>query len=201
MLHFDRQRSAVLDIGSAMGTFLLAAKPHYGHLVGLDVSEKMAAFVRSDIGVEVRIEQFHEHWPEQPYSLIHMSHVIEHVPNPNEWLAHARQILAPGGILVVNVPNKLGYSNVFKHVLWKLKLKKHLAKIWRDPARTPDHLYEPTLGSFQYLFKQNDFEVLDHYSYSRRDPVSNRGSGTRLLYRRLKLGSNLGFVLTPRPAW
>lgn len=197
LLSFDKQRSAVLDIGSAMGTFLLAARPHYAHLMGLDVSEKMAAFVRSDLGVEVRLEQFHEHQPQQPYSLIHMSHVIEHIPNPNQWLQHARDILAPGGILVVNVPNKLGYSNVLKHVLWKLKLKKHLAKMWRDPARTPDHLYEPTLGSFLRLFENNRFRVLDQYSYSRRDPVSTASAAARLLYRRLKLGSNLGFVLTP----
>lgn len=195
LLKFDQQRSNLLDIGSAMGTFLLAAKPYYPRLTGLDVSEKMAAFVRADIGVDVRLEQFHEHQPDQPYSLIHMSHVIEHIPNPNQWLQHARRILSPEGILVVNVPNKLGYSNVLKHVLWKLKLKKHLAKMWQDPARTPDHLYEPTLGSFLRLFEQNGFRILDKYTYSRRDPVSNASFRSRLLYRRLKLGSNLGFIL------
>lgn len=198
LLKFDGQRRAVLDIGSAMGTFLLAAKPHYQKLTGLDVSEKMADFVRRDIGVEVRIEQFHEHQPEQPYSLIHMSHVIEHVPNPNQWLQHARKLLAPGGILVVNVPNKLSYSNVLKHLLWRLRLKKHLAKIWADPGRTPDHLFEPTLGSFRQLFARHGFEILDHYTYSRRDPVSTGTVSTRVLHRKLKWGNNLGFILTPR---
>jgi 2-polyprenyl-3-methyl-5-hydroxy-6-metoxy-1,4-benzoquinol methylase len=198
LVKFDRQRTAVLDIGSAMGTFLLAAKPHYAQLTGLDVSAKMAAFVRQELDVEVRLEQFHRHQPEQPYSLIHMSHVIEHVPNPNQWLQHARALLAPGGILVVNVPNKLSYSNVLKHMLWKLKLKKHVASGWADPARTPDHLFEPTLASFRALFGRHGFDILDEYSYSRRDPVSTASRGTRLLHRRLKWGNNLGFILAPR---
>ncbi|HSK12757.1 MAG TPA: methyltransferase domain-containing protein, partial [Phnomibacter sp.] len=86
LVKFDTLRTNVLDIGSGMGTFLHAAKPYYSKLTGLDVSEKMANFVRTEVGVKVKIEQFQDHESHEPYSLIHMSHVIEHVPNPNEWL-------------------------------------------------------------------------------------------------------------------
>ena len=44
LLKYDKKRTNVLDIGSAMGTFLYAAKPYYKKLIGLDVSEKMARF-------------------------------------------------------------------------------------------------------------------------------------------------------------
>src|SRR6185503_11508280 len=46
---FDPKKSAVLDIGCGMGTFLYAAKKVYGEAVGLDVSEKMAEFVEKNI--------------------------------------------------------------------------------------------------------------------------------------------------------
>ncbi|HXL57932.1 MAG TPA: methyltransferase domain-containing protein, partial [Chitinophagaceae bacterium] len=46
------------DIGSGMGTFLHAAKPYYKNLVGLDVSEKMAAFVEKTVGIKVYISQY-----------------------------------------------------------------------------------------------------------------------------------------------
>ena len=38
LLKYDKKRTNVLDIGSAMGTFLYAAKPFYKKAIGLDVS-------------------------------------------------------------------------------------------------------------------------------------------------------------------
>jgi len=58
LLQFDKKRTAVLDIGSGMGTFLVAAKPYYQEAVGLDVSAQMAAFVEKQLGVKVLLEQF-----------------------------------------------------------------------------------------------------------------------------------------------
>jgi len=196
LLQFDKKRTAVLDIGSGMGTFLLAAKPHYRQLLGLDVSKQMAEFVRSEVGVPVVIEQFQDHRPALKYSLIHMSHVIEHVPNPNEWLQHAAAVLDEGGILVINVPNKLSLSNQVKHWLYKLGLKKQFSNAWNDPTRTPDHLFEPTVNSFRQLIQQNGFRILDHYSYSRKDPAANASLWSRFFNRTLKLGSNLTFITT-----
>src|SRR5438034_721438 len=83
ILHLDKKRTNVLDIGSGVGTFLYAAKPHYKNAIGLDVSAQMAAFVEKKIGVKVYLQQFDQFDYPEKFSLIHMSHVIEHVPNPN----------------------------------------------------------------------------------------------------------------------
>ena len=45
IIRYDQKRTAVLDIGSGMGTFLYAARPYYKTVIGLDVSAQMAAFV------------------------------------------------------------------------------------------------------------------------------------------------------------
>jgi 2-polyprenyl-3-methyl-5-hydroxy-6-metoxy-1,4-benzoquinol methylase len=197
LVKFDKQRTNVLDIGSGMGTFLYAAKPFYKKLTGLDVSEKMAGFVRKEIGVDVLLQQFQDHESAEPYSLIHMSHVIEHIPNPNDWLKHAKKLLLPNGILVINVPNKLALSNLVQHYFYKLGLKKQFSSSWKDPTRTPDHLYEPTIPSFKRLIAQNGFKVLACYTYSRKDPVSDANFFTRLFHRTLRLGSNITFITTP----
>jgi SAM-dependent methyltransferase len=42
--------------------------------------------------------------PEKRYSLILMLDVIEHVPQPEAMLRRARELLAPGGLIVVTVP-------------------------------------------------------------------------------------------------
>jgi len=145
IVQYDKERKGVLDIGSGMGTFLLAAKKYYpGRAEGLDVSVQMAQFVEKHVGVKVHIRQFDVFQPEEKYSLIHMSHVLEHVPDPNGWLRHARKLLAPGGVLVINVPNKFGIGNRMQHFFYKAGIKKQFANGWSDPSRTPDHLFEPT---------------------------------------------------------
>lgn len=198
IVKYDRARRAVLDIGSGMGTFLLAAKKYYpGNAVGLDVSVKMGEFVEKTVGVKVHIAQFEDFQPDQQFSLIHMSHVLEHVPNPNEWLQHAKELLTKDGILVINVPNKFGIGNRMQHLFYKTGLKKQFATGWSDPSRTPDHLFEPTLESMKYLLKKNEFEILEHYTYSRKDPVSNKSLFAKVLNRWLKKGTNLAFITRP----
>lgn len=198
IVKFDKERKAVLDIGSGMGTFLLAAKKYYpGSATGLDVSVKMGEFVEKNVGVKVYIEQFENFNPGEKYSLIHMSHVLEHVPDPNKWLRHAKNLLTPNGVLVINVPNKFGIGNRMQHLFYKAGLKKQFANGWSDPSRTPDHLFEPTLRSMHYLLKKNGYNVLDHYTYSRKDPVSNGSLFSKILNRWLKKGSNLAFITRP----
>jgi SAM-dependent methyltransferase len=198
LLQFDKKRTAVLDIGSGMGTFLLAAKPHYREAVGLDVSAPMAAFVERQLGIKVFLEQFENFNYNKKFSLIHMSHVIEHIPNPKEWLDKARQVLEPGGILVVNVPNKFSMSFRLQHLFVKLKLKKQFSDAWADPSRTPDHLFEPTVPSMLRFLSENNYAVLDFFSYSRKDPVSNGSPFSKLTNRTLHIGSNLSFITTPK---
>ncbi len=195
LISYDAARTGVLDIGSGMGTFLLAAKKYYpNNIAGLDVSVKMASFVKENIGVPVHITQYEEYFPEVKYSLIHMSHVLEHVPNPNEWISHSRALLEPGGILVINVPNKFGIGNRMQHLFYKTGVKKQFANDWADPSRTPDHLFEPTIKSMKYLLAKHRFEILEYYTYSRRDPVSNRSLFSRLVNRVLKQGTNLALI-------
>jgi 2-polyprenyl-3-methyl-5-hydroxy-6-metoxy-1,4-benzoquinol methylase len=190
---YDKYKTSVLDIGSAMGTFLLAAEKAYPIRIGLDVSEQMAQFVERNVGVKVFIKQFDE-FEHEPFSLIHMSHVIEHIPNPNQWIAKAGELLLPEGILVINVPNKFGLSYRLQHLFYKLKLKEQFSSSWNDAARTPDHLYEPTIKSFKYLLANSNFEILDYYTYSRKDPTSSKSFLSKITNRWLHLGSNITFI-------
>jgi SAM-dependent methyltransferase len=198
LLKFDEKRTAVLDIGSGMGTFLVAAKPHYKEAVGLDVSAQMAAFVQRQLGIKVFLEQFENFNYDKKFSLIHMSHVIEHIPNPKAWLDKARRMLEPSGILVINVPNKFYVSFRTQHLFYKLKLKKQFSDAWADPSRTPDHLFEPTVPSMLRFLKENHYQVLDYFSYSRKDPVSNKSFFSKFTNRALHIGSNLSFITTPK---
>jgi SAM-dependent methyltransferase len=198
LLKYDLKRSNVLDIGSAMGTFLFAAKPHYRNAIGLDVSEQMARYAEKNTGATIYLQQFnHFNFPEK-FSLIHMSHVVEHVPNPVEWLQHAATILEDGGVLVINVPNKYSLAFRLQHAFYKMRLKPQFSSTWSDPSRVPDHLFEPNVKSMLILLEKTGYDVLEYFSYSRKDPVSNRTFFSKFYNRLLHKGSNLSFIVRPR---
>lgn len=198
IIEYDQKRTAVLDIGSGMGTFLYAAKPFYQKVLGLDVSQQMASFVESKLGVPILVKQFEDFDYPQKFSLIHMSHVLEHVPNPNHWLQKARKMLDGDGVLVINVPNKFSVSFRLKHLFTKLGIKKQFSNAWKDPSRTPDHLFEPTIKSMLYLLEKNNYRVVEYYTYSRKDPASNSSALSKVINRWLKIGSNLTFISKPK---
>jgi SAM-dependent methyltransferase len=196
---YDKDKTAVLDIGSGMGSFLYAAKKRgYPVCVGLDVSEQMARFIERKLGVKVYIGQFASFDYPGKFSLIHMSHVLEHVPNPNEWMEKAASLLTPGGVLVINVPHKYSMGNRLQHFFVKTGLKKQFSSSWKNPARTPDHLFEPTLPSLKFLVEKHGFEILEMYTYSRKDPASIKSLPARLMNRVLKKGSNIACIVRKR---
>ncbi len=195
---YDTRKTAVLDIGSGMGTFLYAAKSLYREAIGLDVSKQMASFVEQQLGVKVFVQQFENFQCQSKLSLIHTSHVLEHIPDPNAWLQKARSLLEEKGILVINVPHKFSLSDRLQHLLYKLKLKKQFSSSWSDPSRTPDHLFEPTIPAMHRLMQANDYEILEYYTYSRKDPVSTKSIFSRIMHRWLKIGSNLAFITRPK---
>jgi 2-polyprenyl-3-methyl-5-hydroxy-6-metoxy-1,4-benzoquinol methylase len=197
IIQYDKKRTGVLDIGSGMGTFLFAAKSYYKTVIGLDVSAQMAAFVEKELGVKIFVQQFENFSHPEKFSLIHMSHVLEHVPDPNHWLQKAKEMLDAEGILVINVPNKFSISFRLQHLFTKLGIKKQFSDSWKDPSRTPDHLFEPTVKSMKYLLQKNNYEVLEHYTYSRRDPASNGSLFSKVMNRWLKVGSNITFISRP----
>lgn len=191
----DKHRTAVLDIGCGMGTFLYPAKEYYAQTTGLDISVKTAAFVKEKLGIDVYTEQFENYNPGTKFSLIHMSHVMEHIPDPNRWVSHAADLLEKEGILAINIPNKMGYTSRIQHFFYKMKLKKQVSSTWANPTRTPDHLFEPTIKSMKYLLAKHSFKILEYYTYSRKDPTSCK-IHSRFLHRLLKIGNNMTFICT-----
>jgi SAM-dependent methyltransferase len=194
MLTFDSRRTAVLDVGSGMGSFLLAARPHWRRAEGVEISGKMRAFVEREIGVRVHGEPFETLRPEGRFSCIHMSHVIEHVPDPSAWLVRARDLLEEGGLLVVAAPNMLSLDRRLQLLLKRAGLRRGE---WA-PSKTPDHLFEPTIPSMLRFLDRHGFDVVSHYTYSRSDETS-RKPFNRLYRRRLLLGSNARFYARRRP--
>jgi SAM-dependent methyltransferase len=100
-----RRGLRVLEVGSGFGDLLVYLRSRGCTVLGTDPSPAAAAKAR-EYGIDVRVGTLRElALPSRAFDVIIMSHSLEHVPDPNDELAEAARLLAPGGRLHLAVPN------------------------------------------------------------------------------------------------
>ncbi|MBK8258459.1 MAG: class I SAM-dependent methyltransferase [Polyangiaceae bacterium] len=98
-------KARVLDVGCGNGEFLAAAA-ELGHTVfGLDFSEAAAeaCLKRGVLAVAGDFLKY-DFGDRAPFDLITLWDVVEHLDHPFEVMVRARELLAPGGCLLLKVP-------------------------------------------------------------------------------------------------
>jgi SAM-dependent methyltransferase len=100
-----RGQGRLLDFGCGSGSFLLKMRELSWNVTGLDVSPAAVERVRQ-LGLQAFVGTL-PHLDLEPasFDLITMWHSLEHVHAPLTVLREARRLLAPGGQLIVAVPN------------------------------------------------------------------------------------------------
>lgn len=106
VLHNRVPRGPVLDVGCGRGFLLsylgeLGYEPH-----GIEVSDMAAWHARHRLGLDVLTGDFlaipHQ---QERFQAVVFWHSLEHLARPVEALARARELLKPGGLIAVAVPN------------------------------------------------------------------------------------------------
>ncbi len=128
-----RPPGRVLDVGCGAGEFLDLCAALGWQTVGVELSPRAVELARG-AGHEAYCADFLSA-PLSPgsFQLIHMSHVLEHMPDPLAALRHARELLAPDGLLIVRVPN-IGspWARAFGCDWYPLDVPRHLWHFSRD---------------------------------------------------------------------
>ena len=98
-----------LDIGCGNGRFLDRIRRHGWDVVGVDTSAAAAAAARESFGITVHVGPLEEApIEERSLDFVHMSHVLEHLPQPVSTLRRVARLLRPGGRLYLETPNVEG---------------------------------------------------------------------------------------------
>jgi SAM-dependent methyltransferase len=117
----------LLDIGCAGGAFPCAARQLGFDPVGVEPSRWMADYARRTYGLDVRDGILNPGmFAPGSFDVITLWDVIEHVPQPNQVLDLAFDLLKPGGLLLVNYPDvgSLAARLLGRH--WPFWLSVHL---------------------------------------------------------------------------
>lgn len=189
-----RRKGRLLDIGCASGLFLKAALEEGWVGEGIDISQSMTKKVGEWLSVPTYCGQYHELNFSQAgkFDVIYCSHVIEHIPNPNDWLKKFHQDLKHDGLLCLNIPNQFSLDRRLKRGLKRVGLKKDNWELWR----TPDHLYEPHLGPMEWLLRKHHFSIIDSFTYSRKESADTSWLD-KITHHHLKWGSKARLLARP----
>jgi len=108
-----RPAGRMLDVGPGTGIFVYLAQQGFGWKGrGIDVCEKSAVKAAEEFDVEVDVGDFETHTYSERFDAITMLDVLEHTLDPTSFLRRAYDLLEPGGVLYVAVPNQRCFLTV-----------------------------------------------------------------------------------------
>jgi SAM-dependent methyltransferase len=152
-----RARGRLLDVGCGGGLFLGMMRERGYAVVGLDVSHEAAAMAwRRQQAPAVCGDLANAPLRAGSFAGITMFHVLEHLHDPRAYLAAARELLAPDGRLVVQVPNAAS---------WQFRL---LGRRWSG-VDVPRHLFDFRDGDVEKLLEACGMVVVRRKYFSLRD--------------------------------
>jgi len=125
------QGGKLLDIGCGTGFFLLTCRDRGLDAEGVELSPVAAEFGRKEFGLRIATGTLADQdLPQHSFDVVTMWDCLEHTRDPLAELARVQQVLKPGGVLCVTVPNSaslwarlsgsrwMGYDKADEHLLY-----------------------------------------------------------------------------------
>ena len=155
------QPGRLLDVGCATGFFLSEAHSRGWQVQGLDISSFAVQYTRDRFGFAVQSGSLLEmEYPRNSYDLVTLWDVIEHVPDPKEYVMRIAELLKPGGLFVLATPD---INSIPAHLT---------GKRWVGYKLSEEHVYYFAPQTLKRLINDAGMEVIDQYHVGKYVTVS-----------------------------
>lgn len=109
MMH--RRSGKLLDIGSAFGYLMEVAKSYGFDAYGVELSSFSSSIAKKKFGSKVFEGKLKDaNFPEAHFDVITMFDLIEHIPQPVEFMREVKRIIKPGGFVGITTPDTSSLS-------------------------------------------------------------------------------------------
>jgi 2-polyprenyl-3-methyl-5-hydroxy-6-metoxy-1,4-benzoquinol methylase len=145
-------RRRFLDVGCATGMLLEHMRDRGWKVQGVEICGPAAEYGMRERGIPIEIATLEESkLPAQSFDLVHLSHLIEHVPDPRGFLEEAARVTRVGGHLVLVTPDVSGFQ------------ARLFGKRWRSAIA--DHLHLFSYRILRRLVEEAGFEIVRKRSW------------------------------------
>lgn len=195
-----------LDVGCATGLFVKKLRDRGFQAEGYEANALSAEWGSSHYGVTIHVG-FFDPRASRPkrYDLITLCDVLEHTVNPLDYLRAVREVLCPGGHVMVTFPHIWSAESLYYRALSKLLRRDW---IWQS-CHVPYHTWEFAPNTARRVFEQAGFRVVafrrkqdaNKEPIDLQDPVTLIRIPPRILWFRLlgdSFGPQMHFLLQPR---
>ena len=192
----------LLDVGVGTGLLLHLAREAGWQVAGIEICPEAAERARHEFGVPVTAGDFEQAPLAGGWDAITMADVVEHTRDPRAFLTRARDLLAPGGVLYVAVPNHRSLVFMTADLLAPVGAAAGLV----DRLYVPNHYTYFTPATLPRLLAEVGFEVVgverenSHLGRYRLNPVVRAGLATLLAVSRVVGLESRLVVFARRPA-
>jgi 2-polyprenyl-3-methyl-5-hydroxy-6-metoxy-1,4-benzoquinol methylase len=139
------EKGALLDIGAGTGDFLVAAKKEGWKTTGIEPSLKAKTIAISK-GVDF-VDNLTD-LKDQSFDIITMWHVLEHVPNLEEYLVALKRLLKPTGTILIAVPNFKSFDANYYGRFWAA-------------YDVPRHIWHFSKVTIEKLFSEKEMNLVE----------------------------------------
>ncbi len=144
----NSQGKDILDVGCGTGEFLLTCKNDNWNLAGVEpnTNAKCLAEQKLNKNSTFKIVDDIDKIELQQFDVITLWHVLEHIPNLDEYISKLKLLLKPNGVLIVAVPNYKSFDALYYKKYWAA-------------FDVPRHLWHFSKKSIQLLFFQKNLNI------------------------------------------
>jgi 2-polyprenyl-3-methyl-5-hydroxy-6-metoxy-1,4-benzoquinol methylase len=125
-----------LDVGCATGMLLGYMRERGWNVQGVELCRESAEHGMRARNLDIFVGTLEQAgFPDSSFSVVHFSHLIEHVPDPKAFFLEIRRILVPGGYVVVVTPNINGLQARLFRERWRSAIADHLTLFSKTTLR------------------------------------------------------------------
>lgn len=169
-------KGKMLDVGCSNGEFLYHAKKRGFEVVGIELNTRTAEIAKNN-GINVHIGIIDDIvLPENSFDCVFLGDIIEHVPNPKDFLNRCLSLVKKGGYIIISTPNldcswsKAGY---YLYSIFKIP--------WSS-VTPPYHLFQFSVENLKKLMIDSGLYI-DSVWYSGRPSLKYELGSLHLLKR------------------
>lgn len=148
----------LLDVGCATGVFLDMMRKKGWDVEGLEISDELASYARKTFSLNVHVKDLtSEKLNREPFHVITLFDVIEHIPDPNLMISACRDLLVDNGVLLLRTPTEEGLLRDIAKVIYRMSLTKiEFPMLW---FYSFEHIHSFSLNTLNTILKRHGFSI------------------------------------------